>query len=235
MTLYPTEQWLAEYERRLDESDALDTGWAGGFTGTVLIVITDVPTAETTVDDLPEAALAGVPEPLRREMADLSLDELTALVDATSVEGLSSAALANLPRPLRTSLGCLPFGDVKTLLDEQLPRPLPERQRDLLRQLDEHVVDGTIRAFVTVEDGTCVGTGVLADPDDRETAVTFRASIDTWQRIIGGEHPLYPLLDGEVTVAGSRLRLLRHVRTFGALAATARNVEATYLFGRDDS
>ena len=46
MHLYPSEEWLDEYTRLLDESDALDdlsAGVGGEFAGTVHLVIADLP------------------------------------------------------------------------------------------------------------------------------------------------------------------------------------------------
>jgi len=76
MTLFPTEQWLAQYGRRLDESDALDdisAGWGVGFDGDIRMVIDDVPLAETTLGDLPPEVLAELPEDIRAGVEDVTL------------------------------------------------------------------------------------------------------------------------------------------------------------------
>jgi hypothetical protein len=78
MSLYPTEQWLDGYGRALDESAALDDlgeGWGVGFDGDVLLVIEDVPLAETTLDDLPEEVLADLPADIRGGVSDVTLTE----------------------------------------------------------------------------------------------------------------------------------------------------------------
>jgi hypothetical protein len=78
MILFPTEQWLAEYGRRLDESDALDdvsAGWGVGFDGAIRMVIDDIPLAETTLGDLPEPVLAELPENVRAGVEDVTLAE----------------------------------------------------------------------------------------------------------------------------------------------------------------
>ena len=84
MTLYPTEQWLVEYERHLNDSDALSSagaGWGVDFDGDVYFVITDVPVEETALGDLPEAALEGVPEQLQGQLADVPLEDAAELID----------------------------------------------------------------------------------------------------------------------------------------------------------
>lgn len=76
MRYYPTEQWLTEYSRLLDESDALDrvgAGWGVGFDGDVLFVVEELPLGETTLADLPDPILEDVPEPVRAGIGDVSL------------------------------------------------------------------------------------------------------------------------------------------------------------------
>ncbi|PSP77436.1 sterol carrier protein [Halobacteriales archaeon QS_4_69_225] len=83
MYLYPSDAWLDEYARLLDESDALDdlsAGVGGGFAGTVHLVIADLPLGETTVGDLPDDIVGEVPAGLRDGLADVSLSELPSMV-----------------------------------------------------------------------------------------------------------------------------------------------------------
>lgn len=78
-TLYfPTEQWLDEYGRRLDESGALDdlaAGWGGRFDADVLLVIEDLPLGETTLSDLPTEILEALPDDIRDGIGDVTLAE----------------------------------------------------------------------------------------------------------------------------------------------------------------
>ena len=91
MHLYPSEGWLKEYTRLLDESDALDdlsSGVGLDFAGSIRLAIEELPLAETTVGDLPDRALEGVPEEVARDLADLLLAELPETVDGHAREGL---------------------------------------------------------------------------------------------------------------------------------------------------
>ena len=91
MYLYPSEGWLNEYTRLLDESDALDdlsSGVGLDFAGSIRLAIEELPLAETTVGDLPDRALEGVPEEVARDLADLPLAELPETVDGQAREGL---------------------------------------------------------------------------------------------------------------------------------------------------
>jgi putative sterol carrier protein len=98
MALYPSEQWLDEYARRLDESRAFDdvgAGWGAGFDGDVRLVITDLP-LETPVGALPDGVLDGVPEAVRNELGSLSLAEISDIV--------GESARSGLPEEVRTLL-----------------------------------------------------------------------------------------------------------------------------------
>lgn len=75
---FPTEEWLAEYGRLLDESDEFSefgAGWGRGFDGDVLYVVEDLPLAETTLGDLPADVLADLPDHVRERVADVPLAE----------------------------------------------------------------------------------------------------------------------------------------------------------------
>lgn len=200
MALYPTEQWLEEYERRLDESEALDeagAGWGVTFDGSILVVITDVPVEETTVGDLPEEALAGVPEFVRDLLADVSLNRVQ-----------------RLTRRIRWLL--------------------PEQQRDLLRQLEQHIVEDTIHAFIGLEDGSCTEVDILTSPAEREVGFVLRGSYETWRQLIDGELPLFAMIRGDLEVGGSRMRLLQYFTATQLLGEIAANVETTHLFPREN-
>ena len=95
MYFYPSEAWLDEYTRLLDESDALDelsSGVGLEFSGSVHLVIADLPLEETTVGDLPEGALDGLPGQVRESLADVPIAELPSLVDEHARTGLPDMA-----------------------------------------------------------------------------------------------------------------------------------------------
>ena len=95
MYFYPSEAWLEEYTRLLDEGDALEelsTGVGVEFAGTVQLVIADLPLSSTTVGDLPDDALAGLPLRVRAQLADVPVADLTSLVDDHARRGLPDVA-----------------------------------------------------------------------------------------------------------------------------------------------
>jgi putative sterol carrier protein len=95
MYFYPSEAWLEEYTRLLDEGDALEelsTGVGVEFAGTVQLVIADLPLSSTTVADLPDDALAGLPLRVRAQLADVPVADLPSLVDDNARRGLPDVA-----------------------------------------------------------------------------------------------------------------------------------------------
>ncbi|WP_255198723.1 sterol carrier protein [Halorarius litoreus] len=95
MRYFPTEQWLEEYGRLLEESGTLDgvaTGWGVGFDGDVLFVIEDLPLAETTLGDLPEPVLADLPEGIQASIEDVTLAEAPTYFDEGVRESLPGPA-----------------------------------------------------------------------------------------------------------------------------------------------
>lgn len=84
MTLYPTEQWLEEDKQRLNENEQLDkagAGWGVDFNGSMYFVITDIPLSETTLGELSDEAMEGLPERLQTQLADIPLDTATELIE----------------------------------------------------------------------------------------------------------------------------------------------------------
>jgi len=78
MALYPTEQWLNEYQRLLNESTTLKDL---AFDENLLLVLTDLQLSETTIGDLPDSALSELPENVREGLEDISLEEALSLID----------------------------------------------------------------------------------------------------------------------------------------------------------
>ncbi|WP_299265546.1 sterol carrier protein [Halorientalis sp.] len=84
MSLFPTSQWLDAYQREINESTALDdvgVGWGVGSNGDVLIVVEDLPLAETRLGELPELVFDGVPETVRNDLGDVALESAPSLMD----------------------------------------------------------------------------------------------------------------------------------------------------------
>jgi putative sterol carrier protein len=201
MPPFPTEQWLQEYRRRLNDSDAfaeLGEGWGRGFDGDVLYVITDLPTEETTLGELPEATLSGLPDHVRERVADVTVADAPETFE-----------------PIRSSI--------------------PDDLADKLDQLESHVVDDTVYAYLGLEDGRCTEAEVVDGPDARETGFVMRGTYEVWRDIVDGRPSSSAVLSRDLTVSGNRLRRLRYAPMFQLLGSVASEVETTHLFEGGDS
>jgi putative sterol carrier protein len=106
MYFYPSEAWLNEYTRLLDEGAALDELSAGvgvEFAGNVHLVIADLPLSSTTVGDLPDDALEGLPVQVQEQLADVPVADLPSLVDDHARRGLPDMA-RNLLHQIETNV-----------------------------------------------------------------------------------------------------------------------------------
>lgn len=95
MYFYPSEAWLDEYTRLLDESAALDdlsSGVGVVFAGGVHLAIEDLPLQETSLGDLPDGALEGLPEQVQEHLGDVPIADLPSLVDEHARQGLPEHA-----------------------------------------------------------------------------------------------------------------------------------------------
>lgn len=198
MVLYPTEQWLTEYKRRMNTNERLDaagTGWGVDFDGSFRFEITDVPIERKAIGDLPEAALEGVPDHLREQLSDIPLDE------------------------------------APSLIDESVRQHLPDRSRDLLEQLDAHIVDGNVYALVGLYDGGCEEVNILSGPDERDVGFVLRGTYPTWQRIVDGElAPIPAVMSGDLEIDGDMQQVLAYSDATQLLGEIASDIETTHVF-----
>lgn len=220
MVLYPTEEWLVEYRHRINEHDGLD-GLATTVTGNFLFVITDIPLDETTLRDLPAAAFDGLPRNVRRPLSLFALDGL----------------VRPFVRPFFSTAHCfgspLSLSGAATLFRSEWRGFLPERTADLLRQIDEHVVDDSIYAFISLENGNCTEVGILDGPDERAVDVVLRGPNGTWGEIIDGDRSVFSAIDsGDFEVGGDAgtERLAQYASAMELLGEAAVNVETVRLF-----
>jgi putative sterol carrier protein len=198
MTLYPTEQWLEEYEDHLNDSAELDeagAGWGVDFNGDMYFVITDLPLGETTLGELPDEAMAGLPEQLQEQLADIPLDT------------------------------------ANELIDDSIREQMPETSRDLLRQVDEDITDGTIYAFLGLKDGGCEEVAVVEHPDERDVGFRLRGNHETWRGLVDGEvEPIPAVMSGDLEVEGDMQKILQYSDATTLLGDIAAEVETTHLF-----
>ncbi|PSP86929.1 sterol carrier protein [Halobacteriales archaeon QS_4_69_34] len=225
MVLFPTEEWLAAYERRLDGSGAFSEAGSGrgvGFDGDVVLAIRELPLEEATVRDLPVEAFDGLPRTLRRPLSALALD------------GAATPVVRSLFASARWVDPGIPLADLAALTNGRHVRDaLPERTADLLEQLDRHVVDDAIYVWVGLEDGDYTGIEIVDPIDRRDAGFVLSGPYSAWVEIVDGD------LDVPSAVASSALtvsgtddvgRLAEHAGTVKLLGDAAANVETTRLF-----
>lgn len=196
MPYFPTEEWLAAYRRRMNDSAAfadLGAGWGRGFDGDVMYVITDLPVEQTTLGDLPAGVLEELPAHLQDRIADI------------------------------------PVADAPETFDP-IAEDLPDDIVDLLDQLERHAADGTVYAYIGLEDGACTEVEVLSDPDERDVGFVLRGSYDTWAAIVDGRPSSSAVLSGDLAFEGNRIKRLRYAPMFGMLGDLAADVETTHIF-----
>jgi len=90
MVLYPSEQWLHEYCRALNESDDFE---AFGFSEDLLLVVTDLRLDELTIGDLSDEVLRDVPADVREQLSETTLAEAVDLVDETLRSSLPASVV----------------------------------------------------------------------------------------------------------------------------------------------
>lgn len=202
MTLFPTSQWLDEYQTVLNESRALEdigADWGVGFNGDVLMKITEVPLAETRLGDLPEVVMTDLPADVRADLQDITLDEAPSIID----------------------------GEVR--------ESTPEIASDLLRQIEDHIHDNTIYAYVSLEAGNCPEVDLLDDPNEREVGTIMRAPCQVWQQIIDGRPATSAVLTGDLKISPDGRLDLQYPTLLQLLGDLAADVETTFLFAESEA
>lgn len=198
MILYPTEQWLSEYKHQLNESEKLDdagAGWGVDFDRNMYFVITDFPLSETTLGDLPDEPMEGLPEQLQEQLADIPLDT------------------------------------ANELIDDDIREQMPEKSRDLLRQVDEDINDGTIYAFLGLYDGGCEEVDVVESPDERDVGFRLRGNYETWGGLVDGTvEPIPAVMSDDLEVEGDMQKILQYSDATTLLGDIASEMETTHLF-----
>jgi hypothetical protein len=225
MVLYPTEEWLAEYKRQLNGNDGFaadSSGWGVGFNGDFLYVITDLPIGTTTVGDLPREAFDGLPGSIRWPLSAVALD------------GVATPIVDSLYAPvLRLLNSGLTLSSATTLVRGSMRWHLPEQTENLLRQLDEHVVDNTIYAFIGLEDGECTEVDILTSPTERDVGFVLRGPNRTWGRVVDGDLDIFSAVGSSSLVLDST-EDTRHIAQYHdamhLLGEIAADVETTRLF-----
>lgn len=155
---------------------------------------------------------------------DLPLSE-TALGD------LPDEALGGLPEQLQEQLSDIPLDAANELIGDDIRQHMPDRSRDLLRQVDEDIVEGTIYAFIGLKDGGCTEVDVVGDPDERDVGFILRGNHEMWRDLVDGEvEPIPAVMSGDLEVGGDMQKILQYSDATTLLGEIAADTETTHLF-----
>ena len=179
--------------------------------------------ASEVLDDLADGWGVGFDGDILLVMSDLPLEE-------TRLRDLPPAALEGLSADTIEGVGDVSLADAPEQFGDALRPSLPAQVRELLGQIESKVVDGSVHAYLELEDGDCVGIEVLKSPAERDAAFTVRGSHETWQDIIDGRPPASAVLGGDLSIEGNRFRQLQYLAMFQYLGRVASEVETTCVF-----
>ncbi len=150
-------------------------------------------------------------------------------VDRTALGDLPDGVLDGLPEHVRDRVADVPVADAPETF-APIRDELPEDVGDILGQLEAHAADGTVYAYVGLEDGACTGVDVVESPESRDVGFVLRGPYDTWRAIVDGRPAPSAVLTGDLAVEGDRLKRLRYAPMFAMLGDVAAAVETTHLF-----
>jgi len=174
------------------------------------------------------------------ELDDFGFDENLLLVitdlrlSAVTLGDLHDSVLDELPENVREGLKDMSLLEATELIDDTIRTSLPDQMRHLLDQTDRDVVDGTIYAYLELDDGNCTEAALLSSPEDREVDSIFRASAGTWQSIIGGRPATAAVLSGDLEIIGNELLKLQYAAELQLLCDIAADVETEFLLEHGD-
>lgn len=245
---FPTEEWLKEYRRRLNENEEFARaakGWGVDFNGDYIFEITDLPVDEYRVKDLPDelyelrkmpdSVWDGVPENVQNQMIDQMGD--------LPVYDLPDTLPDNIRQALPEDLQLL-IDDLEKFFDEnptqkESPQKMTDRMRNslspdlemLVSQLEHYVTDDNkVYSFVGLEDGRCTEAEVLTDPNSRQAGFVLRGPYENWVDLIEGMDVVEAVMSGRLELDGDMQQILKYSEASQQMGDTAASIETDYIF-----
>lgn len=231
---FPSEEWLAGYRENLNANETYreqSEGWGDGWNGDFVFEITNLPVDERTVGDLPDDLLDGFHETVRAlddgeldRLLESATDEFEARLDERA-EGTDDDR-----ERLIAAVESQPIEDVPDVLTAEIRETFPERADDLLDQLEAYVDDGTVYAYVALEDGECLDTEILTAPGEREPGFQLTARYPTWKELVRGADVIDSVMSRDMKLDGSITTILNYGEAAQEMGDTASRTETRFVF-----
>lgn len=230
---WPTSRWLERYRAALNDNEELTEkgeGWGVGWNGDFIFEIRNVPGDERTIGDLPEE-IWGV---LQTAIENLDEDSLETVVSTApdSVRRDIDARDGSLTRRTVAELRETPLSEAPDRVWPEFERLLPDLHNALLAEVEENVTaEGTVYAFIGLEDGECTGVDVLDDADEREHGIRLAGDYGAWKDLVRGEMDIIQaVMGGRLELDGDMQRILTYTDAAQAMTETAADLDTRFLF-----
>lgn len=249
MTLwFPTEEWLKEYQRRLNDDEKFTRaakGWGVDFNGDYIFEIQDLPVDEYRVKNLPDElyALKEMPDSIWEGVPDNIQDQMIDQMGDMPVYELPDTMPDNIRQALPDHLQKL-MEDVEEFFDENpLQKDSPEKMTPRMReslspdlqmlvdQLEHYVTDDNkVYTFVGLEDGRCTEAEVLTGPDERQAGFVLRGHYDSWVELTEGMDVVQAVMSGRLELDGDMQQILKYADASQRMGEISSGIDAKYIF-----
>lgn len=227
---FPSREWLESYRENLNEDETYaeaSEGWGVDFDGDFLFVVQNLPVDETTVGELPDDLV----DPLVERLASLD-DEAYATLRRTATDRFEErfAERGDDRDAFVETLLDTPLVDVPDVMWSDLREHLPADLKNLLDQMERYVDDGTVYAYLDLEDGTCHDVELLVEPDAADPGFRLAGRYSVWKELIEGADVMESVLSRDMKLDGSVTTVLEYDEAAAAMGDTAGNTSTRYLF-----
>ncbi|WP_335999805.1 SCP2 sterol-binding domain-containing protein [Halorientalis halophila] len=230
---FPTTAWLDRYQQALDDSEELEetgAGWGVDWNGDFVFEMENLPIEERTVNDLPEE----VWEALEQGITQLPEDTLeTVLEDAPEDvrEGIESRE-GPLPERAAAELLETSVSEAPEKVWPGLRRVMPDIMDDLLDELEENVTDdGTVYAWIGLEDGGCYDTATMRSLDERDYGFVLTGDFDEWVDLVSGDLDVVEaIMSGKLELDGDMQKILQYSDAALSMTDVASGLDKRFLF-----
>lgn len=232
-TYWPTSGWLERYRAALNDNDELaesGSGWGVGWNGDFVFEIRNLPVDDRTIGDLPEE-IWGVLQTAIENLDEGSLESVVATAPEpvrADIESRDGSLTDRTVAELRET----PVAEAPDRVWPEFERLLPDLHTGLLAEVEENVdPEGTVYAFIGLEDGACTGVDVLDAADEREYGIRVHGDYFAWKDLVRGELDIIQaVMGGKLELDGDMQRVLTYTDAAQAMTQTAADLDDRFLF-----